>query len=464
MQHNDTMNRRIAILPLLACGLLLCAGDGAAASRDVGSTGDQVRVIIDTSKSMCGPACGWPEPANDPGRLSILSTILLHDLLKPDPNKADHPDSFAVIPFDRQQWTGDQPPSSTASPRRARGMAARAQFIDELSASRLPFDAMNTYYAPSIALALKDLPPLSSQDSEAITRTIVLITDGKSVNPDADLAVIRDRLLPALAQQQTRLYVIMFGPEAEQYGRPFFAAIKAADDANVQSGAYARPAFPDFFIIRTGTELPATMIKLFSESFGYLHVPDDRKDQIGSKTVGLNLHRGVGPAEAVIVALKLDLAGLSNPAPPTQVLLPPPGRPLMKQHLLGATETGGSYALRWELTPSPGEYSLRIENGSDESVFVLRPTNLAVALREHREAPGATLPQPPSCLAPGAAVTMADRPCLLDFLVTSTAGTQGIPAQLKVTYWLKQPRPGGLEPWNINDADGTGIAVGKQLG
>ncbi|HYN78882.1 MAG TPA: hypothetical protein VES73_13960, partial [Lamprocystis sp. (in: g-proteobacteria)] len=295
------MNRLIAILSLLACGLLLCAGEGAAGSRDIGSTGDQVRVIIDTSKSMCGPACGWSEPANDPGRLSILSTILLHDLLKPDPNKADHPDSFAVIPFDSQKWTGDQPPSSTVTPRRAKGMAARAQFIDELSATRLPFDAMNTYYAPGIALALKDLPPLSSQDSEAITRTIVLITDGKSVNPEGDKAYIINWLLPALAQQQTRLYVIMFGPEAQQYGQPFFTAIKEADDANVQAGHYARPVFPDFFIIQTGTELPATMIRLFSESFGYLHLPEDRKDQIGSKTVGLNLHRSADPAEAVIV-------------------------------------------------------------------------------------------------------------------------------------------------------------------
>ncbi|HYN77412.1 MAG TPA: hypothetical protein VES73_06440, partial [Lamprocystis sp. (in: g-proteobacteria)] len=138
---------------------------------------------------------------------------------------------------------------------------------------------------------------------------------------------------------------------------------------------------------------------------------------------------------------------------------PPSGRPLMKQHLLEAIEPGGSYSLRWELTPSPGEYQLRIENGSDESVFVLRPTNLTVALREHGEGPGTPPTSTPPCLAPGAFVTMADRPCLLDFLVTSAAGTPGIPARLKVTYWMKQPRPGGLAPWNINDADGTGIAV-----
>jgi hypothetical protein len=253
----------------------------------------------------------------------------------------------------------------------------------------------------------------------------------------------------------------MFGPEAEQYGRPFFAAIQRADAANVPAGKYARPVFPDFFIIQTGTELPATMIKLFSESFGYLHFPDDRKDQVGSATVGLNLNRAVDPAEAAIVALRLDLAGLSTPAPPIQVLLPPPGRTLMKQHLLEASDTGGSYSLRWELTPSPGDYPLRIEGGSDASVFVLRPTNLSVALREHAPGPSAPPGGVPSCLGAGALVTMADRPCLLDFLVTSAAGTQGIPARLKLTYWLKQPRPGSAEPWNINDADGTGIADGN---
>ncbi len=446
------------VFRMIICAFLLHGGGAMAASRDLGSTGDHVRVIIDTSKSMCGPACGWPEPANDPGRLSILSTILLHDLLKPDPDKADNPDSFAVIPFDNQKWTGAQPPLSTATPRRAGGMAARPAFIAELSAARLPFDTMNTYYAPGIARALADLPPVSSRDSAAITRTIVLITDGKSVNPEGDRATIEGQLLSALAARQARLYVIMFGPEAEQSGRPFFAAIERADEANVAAGRYAERAFPGFFIILTGDELPATMIKLFSESFGYLHFPDDRKDRIGTATLGLNLHRDVGPAEAAVVALKLDPVGLSTPAPPDLVLLPPPGGSLMKQHQLAASAAGGSYTLRWELTPSPGEYPVRIEGGGDVSLFVLRPTNLTVALREHREPPGAREGGAMSCLAAGAFVTMAERPCLLDFLVTSAAGTQGIPATLKLTYWLKQPRPDGGSPWNINDADGTGIA------
>ncbi|WP_295443442.1 hypothetical protein [uncultured Thiodictyon sp.] len=449
---------------VFSCGVLigiflLGAAEAVAGALDLGSTGDHVRVILDTSKSMCGAACGWQDPPNDPGRLAILSTLLLHDLLKPDPNKAEHPDSFAVIPFDQQKWTGEQPPVSSVTPRRATGMAARAQFIAALSAGQLPFDAMNTYYSPSLIQALNDLPPLSSTDSAAMTRTIVLITDGLSVNPGPDQTYIETRLLPELAARQTRLYVILFGPDASSRGEAFFAGIKQADEANVRSGRYSHRVFPDFFIVRTGEELPATMIKLFSEGFGYLHLPDDRKDRIGSGAVGLNLHREVGPPEAAIVALRLDPGGLSTPPPPKQTLSPPPGGTVNPQLLLEAREPGGSYALRWELKPSPGDYPLRITDGADVSVFVLRPTNLRVELREHLEHhAGIASNQTPSCFAPGSLVTMADRPCQLNFLVTAAAGTQGIPPRLTLRYWIKQPRPDGSEPWNSNDADGVGIA------
>ncbi len=446
--------RRLA----LSGALLLGAANVLAGALDLGSTGDHVRVVLDTSKSMCGAACGWQDPPNDPGRLAILSTLLLHDLLKPDPNKAEHPDSFAVIPFDRQKWLGEAPPLNTAKPRRATGMSTRAQFIAALSATQLPFDAMNTYYSPSIAQALADLPPLSSTDSAAMTRTIVLITDGLSVNPGADQAYIETRLLPELAAKQTRLYAILFGPDATARGESFFAGIQQADAANVRSGVYTQRVFPDVFIVRTGEELPATMIKLFSQRFGYLHLPDDRKDRIGSGAVALNLHRDVGPSEAAIVALRLDPVGRSTPLPPKQTLSPPPGGSVNPQLLLEAREPGGSYSLRWELKPAPGDYPLRVADGSDVSVFVLRPTNLRVELREH-QGPGAGGPSTaiPSCFAPGSRVTMADRTCQLDFLVSTAAGTQGLPPKLTLRYWLKQPRPDG-PAWNINDADGVGIA------
>lgn len=452
------MNR---LLPILLGSVLLHGGGTMAGALDLGSTGDHVRVILDTSKSMCGAACGWQDPANDPGRLSVLSTLLLHDLLKPDPNKAEHPDSFAVIPFGHAPWTGDRPPISTATPRRAGGMAARRDLIESLGATRMPFDAMNTYYSPSIELALADLPPLSSADGAAMTRTIVLITDGLSVKPEADLAYITDRLLPALAARQTRLFAILFGPEATQRGEAFFAAIRQADEANVRSGRYGQHVFPGWFIVRTGDELPATMIRLFSDGFGYLHLPEDRKERIGTghdqATVGLNLHRDVGPTEAAIVALRLDLAGLSGPMPPRASLSPPPGGSVNPQSLLEAREPGGSYSLRWELKPSPGDYPFRLLDGGEASVFVLRPTNLTVGLREHQAADGRA-GGVPSCFAPGSLVTMADRPCQLDFLVTSAAGTKGIPPKLTLRYWTRQPRPGGTGDWNINDADGVGIA------
>ncbi len=445
---------------LLCWALVFLAGPAAPAALDLGSTGDHVRVVLDTSKSMCGAACGWQDPPNDPGRLAVLSTVLLHDLLKPDPHKAENPDSFAVIPFAYGKWTGAEPPAATGEPRRARGMAARAEFIESLGPARLPFDAMNTYYAPGIAQALADLPPLTAKDSAAMTRTIVLVTDGLSVNPEADRAFIEERLLPALAARQTRLYVILFGPDANQQGEAFFAAIKAADAANVRAGRYPQHVFPEYFLVRTGAELPATMIRLFSEGFGYLNLPEDRKERVGKAPVALDLHRNLGPTEAAVVALRVDPAGQAGPVPPRLVLDPPPGGSVNPQHRLTAREPGGAYALRWELKPSPGEYRAQVEPGDEAALFVLRPTNLTVALREHRPPPGtaAAADALPSCFAPGALVTMADRPCRLDFLVGSAAGTAGMPPKLALRYWIKQPQPGGRDAWNINDADGSGIA------
>jgi hypothetical protein len=454
---------------LLAAAVLVCAVAvrAGAATLDLGSTGDQVRVVIDTSKSMCGAACGWQDPPNDPGRLSILSTLLLHDLLKPNPSKAENPDSFAVIPFDNQPWTEVRPPVSRVTPRRAQGMAARAPFIAELGPTALPFDVMNTYYAPNIERALDDLGPPNPATSQTTTRTIVLITDGRSVRPEADAAYLQETLLPRLAATQTRLYVIMFGPDAQVYGAPFFAAIERADAANVRSGVYAQRAFPrPAFLIPSGRDLPGTMIALFSEAFGYQHVPaDDFRDKVGTAPVGLNLNRDMAPTEAAIVALRLDPVRLASPAPPRLTLLPPPGGSVNQQQLLTAGVPGGSYALRWELTPSPGRYPLRIEDGGDDLVFVLRPTNLKVYLREHMD-PNGTAAGTVSCLDPAAAaqgtfMTMANTECRLDFLIASATGTAGLPPKLKLRYWIRQPRPNGSGAWDLSDAGGNGIPDGQ---
>jgi hypothetical protein len=420
-----------------------------------------VRVVLDTSKSMCGAACGWQDPPTDPGRLALLSTLLLHDLLKPDPTKADNPDSFAVIPFDREKWVGSDPPQSRSTPVRARGMTGREAFARQLDS--IPFDAMNTYYSPGIAQALEDLPPLSSRDSEAITRTIVLITDGKSVEPDADRAYIEQQLLPALAAKQTRLYAIMFGPDAKIAGAAFFDAIARTDELNVQTGRYGQRAFPGYFVVERGDELPATMVKLFSDSFGYLHFPDDRRESVGSGTLGLDLHRNADPSEAAIVALTLDPTGANpaGPPPPGLTLSPPPGKQAMQQRLLKGQEKGGSYALRWESSPAPGTYSLRVDSPVTTSVFVLRPTNLTVDLREHAERGGAQAGGVPSCFGASSLLTMADTLCRMDFLVGSAAGSRGIPPKLSVRYWIRQPKPGGAGFWSINDADGAAIPDGN---
>jgi hypothetical protein len=450
--------------------VMLLVGTTAAMgeSLTVGSTGDHVRVIIDTSRTMCGAACGWTKgPAQDPGRLAILSTILLHDLLKIDPDKADLRDSFGVIPFRDVPWTSGSPPVNDQTFRYSRGMkpSGRQQFLAELEA--IPFDSWHTHYSSSIERALADLPGLAEIDHPATTRTIVLITDGLPNHPDLDASYIKDTLLPKLAQKQTRLYVLMFGSEATTKGKAFFQDIKQRDEDNVTNGLYPQHAFPNYYVEADGRRLPEKMIDLFGESFGYVHFPaKDRIDPAGAAEHRLDLDANVEAPEAVIVALRLDPQGLSSPQPPNQRLKPPPGGNLSSD-LFSAVETGGSYSLRWESKPSKGDYLFSIENGTDESVFVLRPTNLTVDLRGHVEKNPNVKPPYPSCFPEGSLVTMADQTCTLDFLIRSgsgsAAGISGIPAILGVRYFLEQPNPSGGEAWHINDERGVAIGANDQF-
>jgi hypothetical protein len=449
----------------LSLAVTLLAGTSAAMGQsiNIGSTGDHVRVIIDTSRTMCGPPCDWHKgPAQDPGRLAILSTMLLHDLLKINPDQAGLEDSFGVIPFRNVAWSSGSPPPNDQPFRYSEGMTQHQQFLAKLQA--IPFDSWSTHYSSSILRALEDLPDLEQIDHPATTRTIVLITDGLPNKPDLDANYIKQTLLPKLAQKQTRLYVILFGGEATTKGVDFFEDIKQRDNDNVANGLYSQLAFPGYYVVPDGRKLPETMIDLFAKNFGYFHLPaEDRVDTVGTGKHPLDLDANVDATEAVIVALRLDLQGLGSPQPPVQDLKPPPGvQPSPK--LYSATEKGGSYSLRWESKPAKGkdkkqrQYQFSVLNGSSESVFVLRPTNLTVDLRSHIK----PSPQYRSCFPPGQLVTMADRTCTLDFLIRSgsgsTAGIAGMPnISLGVRYHLKQPNPTGGEPWDINDESGEAI-------
>ena len=58
-----------------------------------------VRVVLDLSQSMT---------TNDPGRMAILSTILLHDLVRANTSLGN---TFEVIPFDLDwQWSDPSAP------------------------------------------------------------------------------------------------------------------------------------------------------------------------------------------------------------------------------------------------------------------------------------------------------------------------------------------------------------------
>ena len=87
------------------CALLIALAWPAIAAAGE----DHARVVLDVSGSMKG---------NDPDRLALLSTLLLHDLMM-----LEGDDTFQVIPFDTAaswQWGVKGPPSTTGPPATSR--------------------------------------------------------------------------------------------------------------------------------------------------------------------------------------------------------------------------------------------------------------------------------------------------------------------------------------------------------
>jgi hypothetical protein len=439
---------------------------------------NHVRVILDTSGSMKGgyndPDTGQFVQPNDPGRLAVLSTVLLLDLVKPQLGKGKYlSGSFAVLPFDHNlNWTGiSNPPTVPVKFLRLLGSEPqdRTQFITKLSESSMPRNAQHTFYAPYIAKALQDLPTPHPQDSEATTRTIVLITDGVSENEPGDKAYIADTLLEEMHKKKTRLYVIFFSPDPARLsqGKAFFNDIRQADQANIDQGKYKEPVFPEgAFPVQRGDELPGAMVRLFSRAYGYVHdEQDDQWTNVGANAIHPDLAKTYNPEEAVVVALRLSASGLP-PNPPVQDLHGPGGAYVNKAPPRTASELGGSFSAVWVESPVSQNHSLGITDGIADYVFVLRPTRLKIALREYLSPPAA--PQNRSCFDPMSVAqalsqgqerfeTMANTECWIDFLVSSAAGNaQGLPQNLKLTFWVKE-RLGTSKFRFIGSEDGTAI-------
>lgn len=432
---------------------------------------NHVRVILDTSASMKGYG---NNPANDPGRLAVLSTVLLHDLVKPQIGKSQYlSGSFAVIPFAHSlNWTSSgNPPVVSIGLHRLLGSEAtdRAKFINGLSEDSMPRTALHTFYAPYIAKALQDIPAPAPQDSEATTRTIVLITDGLTENAAGDKAYMSNTLLEQMHQTKTRLYVLFFAsdPVLLRQGEAFFEEIWQADQANISQGKYKDPVFPErAFAVQRGDALPGAMVRLFSRAYGYVHEPDDQKRNVSANPPAkLDLAKTYNPEEAVVVALRLSFSGI-GPNPPTQDIRGPGGSYINTQAPRPAGELGGSFSAVWVEQPVPQLHELAITDGAADYVFVLRPTKLRVDLREFLPLPSA--PQNRPCFDSATVAqalsqgqerfeTMANTECWIDFLVGSAAGNaQGLPQNLKVTFRVKE-RLGAGDFRGIGSVDGTAV-------
>ncbi|MDQ3281415.1 MAG: VWA domain-containing protein [Acidobacteriota bacterium] len=372
------MRRRLAAIVLLLLA--------ASARADVHS---HVRVVLDLSQSM---------RRNDPGRLAILSTMLLHDLARPNSTRGD---SFRVIPFDldwRWQDPNAAPPAST-QPRIEAAFGRRKEFVGALQ--NLPYEARMTYFYPGLAAALAEL-----EQTEAATqdvRAIVLVTDGvpEAATRDAELRRIREELGPRLERESIRLYVLAFGAEADRNREFFDRMVHAPSNASLG----------EFFVDAQGTRLLTFMTEIFSRSFGYS--PDPPRTLPGVTSVDL---------EASIRAERAAIAVFSGtPQPPAlRLTAPAQGTLNAPEAVQSAATPGGSYSLLWVLSPSPGMYGL----DSDETqgqVAVLRPARVSLEI-----APAPPLKQVERALA--------ETPFPLRVVVRPLGGVQGDPGPVDLSF------------------------------
>lgn len=374
------MRRRPAgfrTVPCLALVLLAAAGPALAANH--------VRVVLDVSKSMI---------KNDPGHQAILATLLLHDLADPDPSRKD---SFEVIPFHpTRKWkrSSDPPPEETGTVIRPVD-GQRKSFVEKLTG--LPYDADWTYFYPGIHAAVEDL-----QDTPGglyDTRAVILVTDGVPEDPtrNQELRSIRSELVPELEDHGIRLYVLAFGQRAYDH-QDFF-------DRMIQGGSGG--ALGEVFLDKDGSDLLTPMTRIFSRTFGY----DDSPPRPVSGVSNLDLEGGTSPRRVAVVVLS------GKASPPGLNLTAPPGAGLnAPEPVRAAGVPGGSYALRWVLSPAPGNHPFTTD-ALGGKVAVLRPARLRI---EIRPAPGFSQ----------TGRTMAETPFPLGVLVRPQGGGDPGPVEL----------------------------------
>lgn len=386
-------------LPALLAAWALVASALAAAAAGPDS---HVRVVLDVSGSMKN---------NDPGKMVVLATLLLHDLAQPNTTLGE---SFKVLPFDERaktdagSWEWKKPGDPIPQSQRE-WIVARTNRRQELAArlGRQGYDSIRTFFYPGIRRAIDDILQSSRQKDDV--RVIVLVTDGvpEPATRDREAELIRRDLVPQLEQHGIRLHILAFSDEA--FKNPsFFDDMLTASDGGKLGARY---------VDATGERLLDNMLLIFGASFGYTR--DQARQLPGVRQ--LDLERSVSPERVAVVVLSKR----QKPAPSLRLTPPPTSLVYDPDDPLTASVAGGSYALQWALKPGPGDYGFDTDV-TQGSVAVVRPSRLALEV----------LPVPPH----GIDRAMARTPLPLRVLVRSPAGTGGDPGLVKITAQPFGPR------------------------
>lgn len=379
--------------------------------------GDHVRVVLDVSKSMSKRLRDGSGP-NDPGRLAVLATMLLYDLVDPNPRDPLAPDSFEVLPFkpDWEHWTDPaaDPPTGTGAPITAiaQDLVDRSVFWKRLKS--LPYDGDWTYFYPGLAAALASLEDSGSNPADR--KLIVLVTDGL---PEPEVREREAKLLMALRARLlakgVRLYVLAFGGVADRE-RGFFEQVFSGAGGDELGALFVDPS---------GRDLVLNMARIFSRGFGY----EVEHLGPGGTARDVDLDGGVTPPKVSVVALARGKGG------PPVVRIEPPVNAV--RGWVQADERGAAYALTTIEGLARGAHRLFADvDGADVAVLRRIQPELAV-LPGHVERNGREEPMGQAQRA------IADTPFVLRVLAASPTGASGGQADIAIGFRQHGPRKQG---------------------
>lgn len=381
--------------------------------------GVHLRVVLDTSMSM-RVRLGDGSGPNDTGRLAILATMLLYDLVDPNPLRAQHPDSFVVLPFyedwPRDRDLGDSMPTEIGTPIQAisQDEADRERFWQQLHA--LPYDAKNTYFYPGLRAALDQLIQEAPDPDDR--RIIVMLTDGlpETLAKDREQALLLE-LQREFIDQDIQFYLLAFGPTAARE-REFL-------ETPFQGPVGER--LGSLFIDPTGSDLVLNMAELFSRGFGYL------VDHIGPgpRSRDVDLDGNVTPPEVKVLALRRG-----GGAAPSQTITPDVNNP---RGVMTAREVGAAYSIQSIEGLHPDQHYRLTTDVDRADVAILRKVQPELGLIGHAVEHDDGRQPIPSRLDQ----VVAETPFIAKVLVQSPTGTSGRQAALDIQFRTLGPRIDG---------------------